>query len=190
MQAYGDDFYKVYRITEKLIRANNLDFVNWRIAVSADVSFNAFNTETSFICINTGALDAFRDNDDALALVIGHELAHGLLGHQAKEAKYIAKMERARRMGSYAGYQIAKKRWMKVSRDSEYAADIEGAKLALKAGYNLSKAKETIVFMNTLGFADELNSTHPDPTKRLESYEENRKYFMDEEWIKQGRYNI
>ena len=190
MQAYGDDFYKVYRITERLIRANNLDFVNWRLIISAEESFNAYNSNTNLVCIHTGALDTLKDNEDALALLIGHELSHGLLNHANRKAKYVAKMNRAIRVGSYTSYLIAKKRYMKVSRDMEYAADIEGAKLALKAGYDLSKAKETISFMNTLQYADELNSTHPDPAKRLESYEENRKYFMDEEWVKQGRYNI
>ena len=190
MQAYGEDFYKVYRITEKLIRANNLDFVNWRLMITADESFNAYNSDTNLVCVNTGALDTLRDNEDALALLIGHELSHGLLNHSNRSAKYWAKVERAKRMGSYTAYLIAKKRYMKASRDMEYAADVEGAKLALKAGYDLSKAKETISFMNTLQYADEANSTHPDPTKRLENYEENRKYFMAEEWIKQGRYNL
>lgn len=190
MQAYGEDFYKVYRIAERLIRANNLDFVNWRLMITAEESFNAYNSNTNLVCIHTGALDTLRDNEDALALLIGHELSHGLLNHSNRLAKYAAKIERAKRVGSYTAYLIAKKRFMKVSRDLEYAADVEGAKLALKAGYDLSKARDTISFMNTLDYADELNSTHPDPRKRLENYEENRKYFMDEEWVKQGRYNI
>jgi len=190
MQAYGEDFYKVYRIAERLIRANNLDFVNWRLMITAEESFNAYNSNTNLVCVHTGALDTLRDNEDALALLIGHELSHGLLNHSNRKEKYIAKMNRAERIGSYTAYLIAQKRYMKASRDMEYAADVEGAKLALKAGYDLSKAKETITFLNTLRFADELNSTHPDPAKRLENYEENRKYFMADEWAKQGRYNI
>ena len=154
MQAYGEDFYKVYRITEKLIRANNLDFVNWRLIITADESFNAYNSDTNLVCVNTGALDTLRDNEDALALLIGHELSHGLLNHSNRLAKYWAKVERAKRMGSYTAYLIAKKRYMQASRDMEYAADVEGAKLALKAGYDLSKAKETISFMNTLQYAE------------------------------------
>ena len=190
MQAYGEDFYHVYRIAEKIIRANNLNFVNWRLAIEADTEFNAYNSETNSVTISTGAYDTLKDNDDALALMLGHEFAHGLLGHQQRKMKYYAKMERAKRIGSYSMYHIARKRFMAISRDMEYAADVEGAKLAKKAGYDLSKAKETISFLNTLAYADELNSSHPSNEKRLKNFAENRKYFMEDEWEKQGRYNI
>lgn len=190
MQAYGEDFYRVYRITEKIIRANGLDFINWRITISAANDFNAYNTDTNNITINAGMLDTFRDNDDALAQVIGHEFAHGLLGHSKRQAKYNAKIKRAYRIGSYTAYLIAKKRAHKASRDMEYEADIEGAKLASKAGFDLSKAKEAISMMNTMYYADELNSDHPDNAKRLMNFEQNKKYFLETEWKKQGVYNL
>ena len=191
MQAYGEDFYHVYRIVERIIRANNLDFVNWRVAIKADEDFNAYNSNVNGVTVNTAAYDTFRNNDDALALLIGHELAHGLLGHQKRKAKYIAKVERARRMGDYTAYHIALKRFKKASRDMEYAADVEGAKLVLKAGYNLDSAKDLLSFINTLSSgADELNATHPDTAKRIKSFDDNRKYFMNDEWKKQGEYNI
>lgn len=190
MQAYGEDFYHVYRIAERIIRANNLDFVNWRIAIDADTDFNAYNSQTNSVTITTGAYDTLKGNDDALAMLLGHEFAHGLLGHQAEEAKYIAKIERAKRMGSYSAYLIAKKRYFAVSRDNEFSADVEGAKLAVKAGYDLAKAKETISFLNTQAYADEANQAHPSNEKRLKNFEENRKYFMESDWIKQGKHNI
>ena len=190
MQAYGEDFYHIYRIAERIIRANNLDFVNWRLSIVPDIDFNAYNSQTNSVVITTGAYDTLKGNDDALAMLLGHEFAHGLLGHQAEEAKYIAKIERAKRVGSYSAYLIAKKRWMAVSRDNEFSADVEGAKLALKAGYDLTKAKETISFLNTQAYADEINQTHPSNEKRLKNFEENRKYFMESDWEKQGKYNI
>ena len=110
IQAYGEDFYKVYRVTEKIIRANGLDFINWRLSIDSSNEFNAFNSETNCITVQAGLLDTFRDNDDALAQVIGHEIAHGLLGHSKRQAKYDAKVKRAYRIGSYAAYQIALKR--------------------------------------------------------------------------------
>ena len=190
MQAYGEDFYKVYRVTEKIIRANGLDFINWRLSVDSSNEFNAFNSETNCITVQAGLLDTFRDNDDALAQVIGHEIAHGLLGHSKRKAKYDAKVKRAYRIGSYAAYQIALKRAKKASRDMEYEADIEGAKLAARAGFDLTKGKEVVSMINTMYYADELNSTHPDTAKRIENFEQNRKYFMESEWKKQGEYNL
>ena len=38
MQAYGEDFYKVYRVTEKIIRANGLDFINWRLSIDSSIN--------------------------------------------------------------------------------------------------------------------------------------------------------
>ena len=73
----------------------------------------------------------------------------------------------------------------------EYAADLEGAKFAAKAGYDLSKARETLEFMNTLDDGSmEYRNTHPNAVHRIQNYEDNRKYFPIEEWTKQGRYNI
>lgn len=190
MQAYGEDFYRVYRITEKILRANKLDFMNWRISIKSENSFNAFNSETNSINILAGALDSLSGNDDALAFLIGHELAHGLLGHSKRQAKDYIKVKRAIRMGNYRGYHLAMKIAKKHSRDMEYEADIEGAKLVAKAGYDLAKAKETLAFINTLYYEDEINSFHPETEKRIENYEQNRKYFLESEWKKQGEYNI
>ena len=188
-QAYGEDFYKVYRIAEKIIRANKLDYINWRIVIDTKSDFNAYS-DANCIIINTGAFDTLSNNDDALALLIGHELAHSILGHQARDAELYKKLEKAERINNYWYHLYRKKKLFSESRKMEFAADAEGAKLALKAGYDLTSAKETISFINTLGNAADSHSTHPNPKDRLASYDENRKYFMDEEWIKQGRYNI
>lgn len=190
MQAYSEDFYRVYRVAEKIIRANGLDFINWRLTITSANEFNAYNSETNNIAVHAGILDTFRDNDDALAMVLGHEFAHGLLGHAKRQAKYDAKINRAYRVGSYTAYLIAKKRAHKASRDMEFEADIEGAKLAAKAGYDLSRGKEILQAMNTMYYSDELNSDHPDTAKRLQNFEQNRKYFMESEWVKQGVQNL
>lgn len=190
MQAYGEDFYRVYRIAEKIIRANGLDYVNWRISIDSKNVINAFNSETNKITVNAGILDTFKDNDDALAFAIAHEFAHGILGHSKRQAKYDAKVSRAWRIRNYTAYQLAKKRAYKASREMEFEADIEGAKLVIKAGYDLVRAKEVIAFINTLYYADEINSTHPDTSKRLDNFEQNKKYFIETEWKKQGVYNI
>ena len=189
-QAYGEDFYKIYRVTERLIRANKLDFINWRIVIDTDKAFNAFMSDTNCIIINTGAFDTFTNNEDALAMLIGHEIAHSLLGHSARKDELYTSLERAERINNYWYHLYRKKKLFRESRKMEFAADAEGAKLALKAGYDLSKGKELLGFLNTTGNANDSHSTHPKPQERLKSFQENRKYFMDEEWVKQGRYNI
>ena len=191
VQAYNDDFYKIYRIAEKIIRANNLDFVDWRITVKSNQDFNAFSSNMNNITILTGLYDTFASNEDALALIIGHEMGHALLGHQARTSRMAKKIERAYRMRAGIAYIVSTKKYLIESKNMEYAADVEGAKLVARAGFNLDNAQETINFMNTLDDGSmERHRTHPNAEHRLENYAQNRTYFPEEEWMKEGKYNI
>ena len=195
--ARGEYYYKLYRISEKIIRANNLDFINWRIGVYRDTKNpNAFNTNMNLVAISTSLYDTLMNNDDALALVIGHEMSHALMGHQQRRVQTLAKMERQRKLAergngfSTVGYVALKRKFLADSKNMEYAADIEGAKLAAKAGYNLDNASETLSFINTLAHDSDFWSDHPEPQKRIDSFSQNRKYFIEKEWAEMGKYNI
>lgn len=86
------DLYRIYRIAEKLIRANKLEHMNWRIALIKDTeNVNAFATDANLIAIYTALYDSVYENDDALAMVIAHEMSHNLLGHQQRQAEMIVK---------------------------------------------------------------------------------------------------
>lgn len=191
-QAYNSDFYELYRVAEKIIRANNLDYINWRITVARDTSFNASSSNMNNITINTGLFDTLSSNEDALALVIGHEMGHSLLGHQARQARILRKIRKLSVMqNSGLATVAALKKYTLDAKNMEYAADIEGAKLIAKAGFDLSNARETINFIASMD--DDLNkwfSTHPSGEDRIKNYEENRVYFVEDEWAKQGRYNL
>lgn len=195
-QPYGSDFYKVYRIAERIIRANNLDYMNWRISIDRDESFNASSSDVNLITINSGLLDTLADSEESLAMVIAHEISHTVLGHCLRKEYYIKKMQRARRAlvvsprYAYMNYRIAYKKYLRESRKMEFSADVEGAKMVAKAGYGLDNMYETISLMNTITDPEERFSTHPKPEKRLENYKDNSKYFITEEWARQGRYNI
>lgn len=189
-QAYGEDFYNIYKVAERIIRANNLDYLNWKITVEKDVTFNAYSGETNCIVINTGAYDTFSTNEDALALLIGHEIAHSLLGHYARTAQHIRRMNRCNNEETPLAYIIAKRRYISDSKKMEYAADATGAILAARANYNLNNAKDLISFLNTFDDGSEFYDTHPNARHRLENYEEARKNFLESEWRKQGIYNM
>ena len=211
-QANPEDYYKIYRIAEKIIRANNLDYINWRIAIIKDTQEpNAYTANTNFIAITTAMFDTFNNNEDALAMVIGHEMGHALLGHQKRLDEIRVKLARLDRLrgavsGVYtsrrafdmavstnnyakAGYAIQARRLLAESKKMEFAADVEGARLAAHAGYDLDKGINVLTYFNTFSVESDRHSSHPNAQKRIENFNQNRKYFP-EEWKEIGEYNI
>ena len=195
-QAQGRDYYRIYRIAERIIRANKLDYQVWRIGISREAEeINAFSTSGNYIYLNTSMIDSFIDNDDALASVIGHEIAHILLGHQKRRMRTIETMDRMARLSEHSNiaklnYIAFKKKFIIDSKNMEYAADIEGAKLAAKAGYSMNKANDVLYLFESIDSDKDYYKTHPAPDKRIESFDQNIKYFPIEEWRDWGRYNI
>lgn len=182
-KTYRDDFYFIYRVAEKIIRANNLDFVNWRIVVDRTKKFNANSSELNCITLHSGLIDTFKGNDDALAFVIGHEIAHSVLGHQERLSQMKDRVD-------YDPIGVNYCLYLKNSKFAELAADIESAKLILRAGYDLEKAREAISVINTMDYyTKDFYSTHPKTKKRVKNFDENIKYFYTDEWIKEGKYN-
>ena len=98
-------------------------------------------------------------------------------------------MMRAKEKKAMDVYAFYKRKFLINSKNAEFAADIEGAKLALKAMYSLDKAKEALGILNTLDSTVERYSTHPNGKHRIKNFEQNRIYFFDEEWSKQGKNN-
>lgn len=195
-QADAEDFYEVYRVAERLIRANKLDYTNWRICIYKDSdSPNAYSAGANHVAISTSLLDSFKNNEDALAFVIGHEMGHALLGHRQRKAQLIDKMERQRKLAlagnslSLAAYSGMKRKFLIDSKNMEYAADVEGAKLVLHAGYNLNDAADILTFFSTYDIDKDYRSDHPSSAKRIENFKENVKYFP-EGWKDMGEYNI
>ncbi len=195
-QADAEDFYKVYRIAEKLIRANKLDYMNWRICLKKSVDGpNAYSTGSNLIVITTSLFDTFKNNDDALAMVIGHEMGHALLGHYQRTNQLYAKMQRQKaiaRTGNYVSaiaYQGMKRKYLIDSKNMEYAADVEGAKLAMHAGYSLNDGADVLKFISLYDIDTEYRNDHPNSDKRLENLNENAKYFPVD-WKDMGEYNI
>lgn len=189
-QAYHEDFYAVYKVTEKLIRANKLDYINWRIVIDTKKEFNADVNYLNCITLNTGLIDTFKGNEDALALVVAHEMAHSMLGHTERLAKIYNKMLEAKAAGASGIYTTYRRKFLINSKNAEYTADVEGAKYLIRAQYDLDKAQEVLSVMNTFDYKVDGASTHPNGEKRLKNFEQNKLYFMDEEWAKQGKYNI
>ncbi|KAL3424239.1 peptidase family M48 [Phlyctema vagabunda] len=73
----------VARVMERLITASGLDHVDWEVHVIHSPEKNAFVIPGGKVFVYSGILPVCR-NDDGLAAVLGHEIAHNLAQHQAE----------------------------------------------------------------------------------------------------------
>lgn len=195
------DFYNIYRISERLIRANNLDYVNWRITIKKSLDdFNASASAGNHIQINTALYDSLYTNNDALAFVIAHEMAHLIFGHQQRKAeidvtlsKFLAATGDPGAVGAITG-TIALGKLKLVSNEikrMEFLADAEAMNLLVKAGYSPEKAFDALKFMNTLAGANIkfFIDSHPTTNERVKSVQENLSV-INPEWVEEGKANI
>ena len=188
------DFYNLYRITERLIRANNLEYINWRIAVRKTEEPNAYAANVNSITIHTALYDTFYNNEDALAFILAHEMSHLILGHDAQRGEIMTKMANVERYfdSKKLTYKALRMKYMKEIRDMEYMADTEAITLITKAGFSPQKALSAL---NTIDAYAEvkalwgLYNTHPYTEKRIESYKENLTV-INPQWVEEGKSNI
>ena len=141
----GKDVQKIMEVGTKIINANRLEK---RVPIQLETTprvINAYSMPSSkTVKISSGILP-YMDNDDELASVLGHEIAHSL--------------------DSYGGIM----KWSMVTlnlREYEYKADLIGIDLMVKAGYNPIAA---ITCANKWMGEDPLDFffTHPVSSKRL-----------------------
>lgn len=186
-----NSYNRVYRIMDRIIRANNLDYVNWRVQiVSRQEDFNAYTTSANLIVLYTSIIDTACDNDDILAFVIAHELSHQILDHKkisGKIREMISKFD-----PSAALYPVAMAKLTGKLKMMEYMADAEAIPLITRAGYSVERAMELMTYLEaaTPGtLLKERYMTHPPIEKRIESILENYKY-ANPEWKEEGKSNL
>ncbi len=82
-QELPEDFYVIYRIVDRIARANNIDNTPWRVVVVNEYNINAFATDVNLIALYTGILDQLAGDSSGIACVVGHEMAHHIKRHIA-----------------------------------------------------------------------------------------------------------
>ncbi|MDR0664798.1 MAG: M48 family metallopeptidase [Helicobacteraceae bacterium] len=160
----------------------------WDFYVLEDTTINAFALPGGKVFFYTGILKLMA-NDDQIACVMGHEIAHVLARHGAERisqqqlaglggellssalkvpAKYQSVYQSA--YGAAANLGVI----LPYSRKHESEADAIGVELMYKAGYNPSEA---VKFWKTMaaqggGKTPEFLSTHPSDTRRIQDIEQ------------------
>ena len=159
-------------VTPQVIHTKPVDFV---IVDSEEV--NAWVTPENVVYVTT-ALCRTLPEDDQLAAVIGHELAHLKRGHILKrQAALTLRDIFGLVLGSLAGgqardiYQITTNlALLKFSRDQEREADFFGLYYAYLAGYDLDKVARTWIYLSAVlprTKGPNLLMTHPVNEERL-----------------------
>ena len=94
-------YYFLYRIVDRVARANGLDETPWRVRVNPRYDINAFASESNLLSIYGGLLDQLAGDNAAIACVVGHEMAHHVHRHiaigQKQEAQAKAAIESQQR---------------------------------------------------------------------------------------------
>ena len=78
-----EDVYVIYRIVDRLARANGIDDHPWRIGVVQEYHINAFATQANLVALYDGLLDTVGGDTSAIACVVAHEMAHHTKRHLA-----------------------------------------------------------------------------------------------------------
>lgn len=87
-----EDWYVVYRIVDRIARANQIDQTPWRIRIIPTYDVNAFASEVNLLAFYSGLLDQVAGDSSAIACVVGHEMAHHTARHIAVSASERAKI--------------------------------------------------------------------------------------------------
>lgn len=181
----GPNYEMVQRVAQKIAAAAEEDF-RWEARLlKADDTPNAFCLPNGRIAIYTGILP-ITQNEDGLAVVMGHEVAHAVLRHGGKRMTQglltgaglaavqagmeVSKMSTEAKGGVMAALGMGAEVGLVLpfSRGHESEADELGLRYAIRAGYNPDEAPLLWERMAKLGSGGtpEWLSTHPSSERR------------------------
>ncbi len=159
---------RVNTIGQKILTANKLP-AQIVFNVSEEDHVNAYATIDKNIYVYRGLLEYVQD-DQELAAVLSHEIGHVVNAHCARQTILSAIIAALKPTSTNtkvnAGLDITQELVsLKMSRNDEYEADITGAELMYKAGYNPNAMISILnkICENTI----DVISTHPSGVNRL-----------------------
>lgn len=194
LPATHPSYYRVMCVMEKLVHSNwalsNMKTHKWKVAIVDSSDINAYVLASGHVYVHIGLLN-FVQNDNQLAIVLAHEMAHALLGHAAEKVSYaqiidyfvIILMAAIWAFMPFDGIALITQAFYEkvvqilldypYSRKLEKEADIIGLQLAAKACYDV---REGYNFWKLMRFSEQLQgseipewlSTHPSNVNRQE----------------------
>ena len=178
---------RVKRITDRLItQAGNMYAPSrewkWSVAVLDEPALNAWCMPGGKMAIYTGVINKLALSDDEIAQIMGHEIAHALLGHGRERMSRAIAMQGGVLLGSIvAGQDLSALTpvadialTLPNSRTGETEADRYGIELAARAGYDPRAAVRLWEKMSAASGngPPQFLSTHPSPDNRIQALNE------------------
>ncbi len=157
----------------------------WQVNLIGSRQINAWCMPGGKIVFYTGIIDQLELDDDQIAMIMGHEMAHALREH-ARER--LAKTQATNaaisigsallglgQLGSIAADLGGQLLTLKFSRDDESEADLVGLEIAARGGYRPEASVELWKKMLAAsgGKGPEFMSTHPSGANRIQELEAN-----------------
>lgn len=176
---------RVRTVGNRVVQAAGLQDRNWTYAVFDDATPNAFVLPSGHMGVTTGLL-RMASNDDQLATVIGHEVAHVVGRHAAERTSTSSLTQLAlgalqsgagdygQAVGAFGGIGAQLGVLLPFSRKHELEADRLGVDYMVRAGY---RASESISLWRAMAAAQnrsgtpEFASTHPSDQTRIAALE-------------------
>jgi len=166
---------RVRRIADRVRKASEIDLLQreinlhvrgyqykWDTHVIKEEQVNAFCLPAGYIFVFTGILKVTGDNDDYLATVLSHEVAHALAHHAS---------ERIARQQQQGKSVLNLLRRLSYDREQEKEADHIGVFLMTFAGYDPMQAVEFWRRMDQVSggksSTPEILSSHPNHRSRI-----------------------
>ncbi|RZJ89066.1 MAG: M48 family peptidase [Brevundimonas sp.] len=179
----GAQVDRIRRVGDRLAQAAGLGGRTWEYAVFNSQSPNAFVLPSGQIGVTSSLLNLVQ-NDDQLATVIGHEMAHVTAQHAAERASNTALTNlglqvaqgvagsRGEQVGSFGAVAAQYGLLLPYSRRDELEADRLGVDYMNAAGYRPSQSVALWRLMAQQGATrPEFASTHPSDANRIAALE-------------------
>ena len=155
----------------------------WEVNLIVDKQLNAFCMPGGKIAFYSGILQQLQLSDDEVAMIMGHEMAHALREHARERmgktmatrmgASVISSLLGLGNLGDAALNISGQLLTLKFSRDDETEADLVGADLAARAGYDphAAVALWQKMMKASQGAPPQFLSTHPAGPTRIADIE-------------------
>jgi predicted Zn-dependent protease len=74
-------YYSLYRVVEKISRANNLSDGSWRVKLTDEYALAGFSEQTNLIRVPRNLLEQLSGDNDAIACMVSREISHHIRKH-------------------------------------------------------------------------------------------------------------